>query len=73
MIADASSVGCSAAKADSFVRGAAKPRLLRLLGVGTELGSLDSRSDSDPNPDTDTDTDTDTDADTDAADQALLV
>jgi hypothetical protein len=69
MLADASSGVCSAATADSLVRGAAKPRLLGLLGVGTELGSLDSRSDSDPNPDTDTDTDTDTDA----ADQALLV
>jgi hypothetical protein len=61
MLADASSFVCSAARADSLVRGAAKPRLVGLLGVGIELGSLDNRSD------TDTDTDTDTD------DQALSV
>jgi cadmium resistance protein CadD (predicted permease) len=50
---------CSAAKADLVGRGAAKPRLLGLLGIGIgiELGWLDNRSD------TDTDTDTDTDAD----------
>ena len=60
MLADASSFVCSAAivdSADSLLRGAAKPRLLGLLGVGVgigiELGSLDNRSD------TDTDTDTD--------------
>ena len=71
MLADASSVVCSATRADSLVRGAAKPRLLGLLGVGVgigiELGSLDNRSD------TDTDTDTDTNTDTNTDNQALSV
>ena len=57
MFADASSFVCSAAKADSLVRGAANPWLLGLLrvgvGIGIELGWLDYCFD------TDTDTDTD--------------
>jgi len=63
MLADASSFVCSAAKADSLVRGVAKPWRLGLLGVGIgigiELGWLDNRSD--------------THADTDSDDQALSV
>jgi hypothetical protein len=57
MLADASSFVCSAAETDVLVRGAAKARLLGLLGVGIgvgigiELAWLDNRSD------TDTDTD----------------
>jgi hypothetical protein len=53
MLADASRLVCSAAKADSLVRGAAKPRLLGLLEVGIgieigiELGWLDNRFDTD--------------------------
>jgi hypothetical protein len=51
MLADASSFVCSDPKADSLVRGAAKPLLLGLLavgiGIGIELGSLDNRSDTD--------------------------
>jgi len=59
MLAEASSFVCSAAKADSLVRGAANPWLLGLLrvgvgiGIGIELGWLDYCFD------TDTDTDTD--------------
>jgi len=69
MLAGASSFVCRGAKADSSVRGDAKPCLLGLLRVGVgvgvgieigiELGWLDNRSD--------TDTDTDTD------DQALSI
>ena len=51
MLADASSLVCSAAKPDSLVRGAANPWLLRLLGIGggigVALGWLDNRSDID--------------------------
>jgi hypothetical protein len=59
MLADASSFVCRAAEADSLVRGAARPRLLGLLGVGIgiELGWRENLSD--------------TDADADADDQAL--
>jgi hypothetical protein len=53
MFADESSFVCGAANADAVVRGAPKPWLLGLLGVGIgiELLPLDKRSD------TDTDTD----------------
>ena len=55
MLADTSSLVCSAAKADSLVRGAANPWLLRLLGIGggigVALGWLDNRSDIDTDTD----------------------
>ena len=57
MIEDASSFVCSAARVDALVRGAVKPWLLGLLGVGIgiELGSLDTHSDTDPDSDSDSD------------------
>jgi hypothetical protein len=57
MRADTSSFVCSAAKADSLVRGAAKPWLLELFGVGigVGIGTFVERSKCDPDPDPDSD------------------